>query len=219
MDKNPKIREYQGNGVTIQYDVKRCIHAEECIHALPKVFSQHQRPWVQPADTPAEELVDAVLRCPTGALHFVRQDGGETEQPPVRNRVWFVKDGPLYVHGNIALIDPEGNVLHKDTRMALCRCGDSKNKPFCDNTHLDTGFKADGVGTPRESVEQLAEDDVLRIMVRPNKSIRFMGNFEVFNGRGELLYSGCRAGMCRCGASKQKPFCDSTHNDIGWTSD
>ena len=67
MDKNPKIREYQGKGVTIQYDVKRCIHAEECIHALPQVFSQHQRPWVQPRDTPAEDLVDAVLRCPSGA--------------------------------------------------------------------------------------------------------------------------------------------------------
>ncbi len=183
MDKKPKIREYQGKGVTIQYDVKRCIHAEECIHALPEVFSQHQRPWVQPNDTPAEELVNAVLGCPTGALHFVRTDGGETERPPVKNRAWFVKDGPLYVHGNIELIDPEGNVLHKDTRMALCRCGDFKNKPFCDNTHLETGFTADGVGTPRASVEQSAEDDVLRIMVRPNKSIRFMGNFEVFNGR------------------------------------
>jgi CDGSH-type Zn-finger protein/uncharacterized Fe-S cluster protein YjdI len=219
MNKKPRIREYQGNGVTIQYDVKRCIHAEECIHALPEVFSQHQRPWVQPGETPTDELVDAVLRCPTGALQFVRKDGGETEQPPAKNRVWFTENGPLYVHGNIELVDPEGNLLHKDTRVALCRCGDSKNKPFCDNTHLETGFTADGIGTERNSTEQLAEGDVLRIIVRPNKSIRFTGNFEVFNEREELLYSGCRAGMCRCGASKKKPFCDSTHNEIGWTSD
>jgi len=219
MEKKPKIREYQGNGVTIKYDVKRCIHAEECIHALPDVFSQHQRPWVQPGETPTEELVNAVLGCPTGALQFERTDGGENERPPVKNRAWFVKDGPIYVHGNLELIDPEGNILHKDTRMALCRCGDSKNKPFCDNTHLETGFEADGVGTIKESTEQQAEDDVLRIMVRPNKSLRFMGNFELFNGRGELLYSGCRVGLCRCGASKKKPFCDSMHNEIGWTSE
>ncbi|MDX9865840.1 MAG: CDGSH iron-sulfur domain-containing protein [Anaerolineaceae bacterium] len=219
MDKKPKIREYQGKGVTIQYDVKRCIHSEECIHALPKVFNQHQRPWIQPGDTPAEALVDAVLRCPTGALHFVREDGGEAEQPPAKNRVWFTENGPLYVHGNIEIVDLEGNLLHKDTRIALCRCGESKNKPFCDNTHLETGFTADGAGTARASTEQLADSDVLRITVQPNKSLRFEGNFEVFNETGELLYSGCRTGICRCGASQQKPFCDSTHNKIGWTSD
>ena len=143
---------------------------------------------------------------------------------PKRRERKSIPTGRAYIQSTfnntiVTLTDPEGNVLHKDTRMALCRCGDSKNKPFCDNSHLETGFQADGAGTPRDSIEQSAEDDVLRIMVRPNKSIRFLGNFELFNGRGELLYSGCRAGLCRCGASKKKPFCDSTHNEIGWTSE
>ena len=77
MDQKPKIREYQGKGIIVQYEVKRCIHFEACIRSLPAVFNQHQRPWIQPGETPAEDIVQAVLRCPTGALHFVRQDGGQ----------------------------------------------------------------------------------------------------------------------------------------------
>ena len=219
MDHKPKIREYQGKDIIIQYEVKRCIHFEACVRSLPAVFNQHQRPWIQPGETPAEDIVQAVLRCPTGALHFVRQDGGEEEQPPAKNTVTFTADGPLYVHGNLELHDMQGNLLHKDTRMALCRCGQSQNKPFCDNTHLETGFKADGVGTLRESTSQDAEDDVLRITLKPNGSLRFNGNFEVFNESGELLFSGCSAGLCRCGASLKKPFCDSSHKEINFQAD
>jgi CDGSH-type Zn-finger protein/uncharacterized Fe-S cluster protein YjdI len=219
MSQKPTIREYQGKGIVIQYEVKRCIHAEECIHALPKVFNQHQRPWIQPGETPAEDLVDAVLRCPTGALHFVRQDGGVTETPPAKNTVTFVANGPLYVHGDLELCDMEGNVLLKETRMALCRCGASKNKPFCDNTHLETNFQADGDGTVRESVPQEAPDNVLRITPKPNGSLRFTGNFEVVNEKGETLYVGSQAGLCRCGASEKKPFCDSRHREIGFTTE
>lgn len=219
MEEKPKIREYQGQGVVIQYEVKRCIHVEECIRALPRVFNQHQRPWIQPGDTAADEIVNAVLRCPTGALHFVRQDGGAAEQPPARNTVSFVADGPLYVHGDLELRDQEDNLLLTDTRMALCRCGASKNKPFCDNTHLETGFKADGIGTVRESTPQLAQDEKLRITPRPHGALHFAGNFELFNEEGEELFSGCKARICRCGASHCKPFCDNTHLEIDFKTD
>jgi CDGSH-type Zn-finger protein len=39
-------------------------------------------------------------------------------------------------------VDPDGNVIREDTRLALCRCGGSANKPFCDGTHLKIGFES-----------------------------------------------------------------------------
>ena len=54
-------------------------------------------------------------------------------------------DGPLLVEGSIQIVDSEGNAFPVDPAkpaIALCRCGASKNKPFCDGSHKDCGFSA-----------------------------------------------------------------------------
>jgi CDGSH-type Zn-finger protein len=48
------------------------------------------------------------------------------------------------VRGDIEILAPDGTVLRRDTRLALCRCGGSEHKPFCDNSHRMNGFHADG---------------------------------------------------------------------------
>lgn len=52
------------------------------------------------------------------------------------------RDGPRYVRGAVSMRDGEGRLMREEVRVALCRCGDSKNKPYCDNSHVDAGFRA-----------------------------------------------------------------------------
>jgi len=86
------------------------------------------------------KIAEVVARCPTGALHYARKDGGPPEQAPAEVTITFGKNGPIYVRGPMPLVDPGGE-LWPDAghRYALCRCGGSANKPYCDNTHLTMG--------------------------------------------------------------------------------
>lgn len=109
---------------------------------LPQVFDVGQRPWVSIDAASADEIARVVMACPTGALHFQRLDGGEQEAAPEETSVQPRLNGPLFVRGNVKIVDAEGNVLREDTRAALCRSGRSSNKPFCDGTHRAIGFRA-----------------------------------------------------------------------------
>ena len=64
----------------------------------------------------------------------------------------IVKNGPLIVKGEVQLKDSEGNAYPAKQRMALCRCGASTTKPFCDGTHSKIGFQAAERAVP-ESAE------------------------------------------------------------------
>ena len=86
--------------------------------------------------------MEVVSRCPTGALHTERRDGGPAEEPAGDVHVREGKDGPLYVSGPVAVVDDEGGVFRADWRVALCRCGASSDKPFCDGSHTEVGFSA-----------------------------------------------------------------------------
>ncbi len=137
-----RTRRYESEDITVTYDVKRCLHAAECVRALPEVFDPDRRPWVEPGEADADAVARAVERCPTGALHYERHDGGPSEAPP-EPRIRLVPDGPLYVQGRVELRDGDGNVRWNETRAALCRCGASRIKPFCDNSHVDIDFQTE----------------------------------------------------------------------------
>jgi len=132
--------EYEGEDIVVTYDVKRCIHAKECVHGLRSVFDPERKPWVDPDGAEADAVAEVVERCPTGALHYRRTDGGAPESPPERATVQVEPSGPLWIEGRIQLVDDQGEVRWTDTRVALCRCGASRNKPFCDNSHKDIDF-------------------------------------------------------------------------------
>ena len=136
-----KIRIYEAPELVVEYDVSRCIHAAKCVQGLPQVFDPDQRPWIDPERAPAEDISEVIERCPTGALRFRWRDGGREEQPAPVNTVRVEKNGPLYVKGDLEIQMPEGKSM-KETRAALCRCGHSKNKPFCDGSHKEMGFLA-----------------------------------------------------------------------------
>lgn len=135
-----RVRSYEGDGIEVLYEVRRCIHAAECVKGLHDVFDPDRRPWIDPRRATADRIAEVVERCPTGALTYRRTDDGPAESPPPPS-VRTVPDGPLHLRGAIELRDHEGEVYWTGTRAALCRCGASKNKPFCDNTHLEIGFR------------------------------------------------------------------------------
>jgi uncharacterized Fe-S cluster protein YjdI len=127
-------RRYEGAGVEIQWFAARCIHSANCLRALPEVFDSQRRPWVDATAASADEIAAAVRRCPSGALHFRRADGGEQEAPDMPTALTPVRNGPLYARGDLEIRDFDGRVLRRDTRAAMCRCGQAAAMPFCDNT-------------------------------------------------------------------------------------
>ncbi|MDQ6809883.1 MAG: CDGSH iron-sulfur domain-containing protein [Verrucomicrobiota bacterium] len=54
----------------------------------------------------------------------------------------IIKNGPFIIKGDVQLTDSDGNTYPAEKRMALCRCGASTEKPFCDGTHSKIGFQA-----------------------------------------------------------------------------
>ena len=132
---------YTAPDITVTYDIKKCIHVEACVRGLPQVFNSHARPWIQPNNASADEIAGVIQRCPTGALQYRRTDGQPDEVPQEESTVQVRPNGPLFVRGNVKITDTQGNVLFNSARAALCRCGGSEHKPFCDGTHRKNGFK------------------------------------------------------------------------------
>lgn len=219
MTKN--LREYDSDDVLVTYDVKRCIHAAECVRGLPAVFDTDKRPWVQPENASADEVAEVVMRCPTGALHFERKDGGSSEPVPEKNTLQIEPNGPLYVKGDIEIVTQDDVVVLKDTRVALCRCGASKVKPFCDNSHKDIAFKDEGYVRENQLSQKDGDavDGKLAVTPAKNGPLLIQGPLEIFNADDELACEGSKGALCRCGHSSNKPFCDGTHNQIGFEAD
>lgn len=126
-------REYLAPGITVQWYASRCIHSANCVRALHAVFDPKRRPWVDPTAATPDAIATAVLRCPTGALHFVRHDGAPQETPDAPATLTPIRNGPLYVRGDVEVRGLDGRALRRDWRMSLCRCNLSERMPFCDN--------------------------------------------------------------------------------------
>jgi len=140
-----KVRKvYRGEDIEVSFDLDICIHVGECLRGDPKVFRLERRPWVLPDQADAEVVKTVIERCPSGALQYRRLDGSPQESHQGRTMVTPMRDGPLLVVGEIEVARDDGTV-ETLPRASLCRCGQSKVKPFCDNSHLTSGFRAPGV--------------------------------------------------------------------------
>jgi uncharacterized Fe-S cluster protein YjdI/CDGSH-type Zn-finger protein len=134
-------RVYANDQIEVSWEPAFCIHAAECLRGLPAVFDNRRRPWITVDSGSAADIGEVIQRCPTGALHFRRLDGGPQEPVPEENTVVERPNGPLYLRGKIRIFGPDHTPLREDTRVALCRCGASANKPFCDGSHRRVGFR------------------------------------------------------------------------------
>lgn len=211
-------RRYRGEQVNVTYNLRRCIHARECVQNLPAVFNTARRPWILPDAGDAEALARVIHLCPSGALHYIPEDESLIEPIPDKNVVLLRENSYLEIRGNLKITSSNVDIP-SETRVTICRCGASKNKPFCDNSHLDIEFQTP---TPKILQEQINPDVAaggeLLIKLNPNGPIELSGNFEIRTEQGELVYRGSNEWLCRCGSSQNKPFCDSSHRRIGFVA-
>ncbi|HLT47341.1 MAG TPA: CDGSH iron-sulfur domain-containing protein [Rubricoccaceae bacterium] len=207
---------YPADGVEVRYAVRRCIHAEACVRGLPRVFDPRRRPWIDPTQAPPDAVAEVVMRCPTGALHFTRTDGGAQEPVPATNTVAVQPSGPLYVRGDVRVETPEGEVILRDTRVAFCRCGRSRNKPFCDNSHLDAFTDEGRLGTHGATPPE--GEGPLRVVLAKDGPLLLRGPVTITGADGAEVTT-AKCALCRCGFSSNKPFCDGTHKRVGFVAE
>jgi CDGSH-type Zn-finger protein/ferredoxin len=127
-----------GTGITVRDDRSICVHAGFCGTKVTNVWQQ-----VAGTDDSTVRLavINAVEKCPSGALtyRFGGRDGDTEPDNPVR--VGVIDDGPLWVTGGVRVTTSDGRELESRARVTLCRCGSSANKPLCDGSHQKVGFK------------------------------------------------------------------------------
>ena len=212
-----KLHTFETDAIEVTWSKTRCIHAAECVRRLPVVFQPGQKPWVRAAAESADRVAQAVELCPTGALHHMRRDGGAAEATPSTNTVRLTRNGPTYLKGDLELIGPDGEVVLRDTRMALCRCGASAHKPLCDNAHRTAGFRDEGAVTDLDSIQDPgAPGAALRVIPHGNGPIELQGPFTLTSADGATILTGTSVWLCRCGQSRSKPFCDGSHTVAGF---
>ena len=205
----------EGKDVTIIFDGKRCIHARRCVMGAPSVFVANVKgDWIHPDTLPADEVMRVALNCPSGAIRAERKDGGRNEQPPQANIVMVRENGPLAFNGDLEIAG-QG----KMTRVTLCRCGLSANKPFCDNAHIKGGFSASGEPESRDSTLAIT-DLVGEVKVTPtaNGPLMVEGRIEIESGTGRNVNRTSKVFLCRCGHSANKPYCDGSHKRVGFVA-
>lgn len=209
---------YDGEKINVEWDGRLCIHIGECGYSEGELFVGGRDPWCKPDLASVDEVVDVVKRCPTGAITFESNDNSVIEAADTENTVMVSYQGPYFIRGDLDIDGASDDMPGVRYRAALCRCGASKNKPFCDNSHETIGFKDYGaIGEKGETLE--SPGGKLKITQIKDGPIMLSGNVTLQTGSGRIAWSGEKVALCRCGASKNKPFCDGSHKTAGFKSD
>jgi CDGSH-type Zn-finger protein len=133
---------YKGKSITIHDNRGICAHAGRCTDGLASVFHLREEPWVYPDSATREEIIDTIKKCPSGALSYT-VDGKEHRDRDGEPKIFIAPNGPYVVSGGPDLLDTTRGEGASKEHFTMCRCGGSKNKPFCDGTHWYNGFQDD----------------------------------------------------------------------------
>jgi uncharacterized Fe-S cluster protein YjdI len=141
-------KEYSNGEITVLWKPELCIHSANCLIGLPGVFNNSKRPWIDIKAASSKDIIRTVNTCPSRALTYIKE-ARRTSAPkkkiskksPKFARLQILKDGPILVTGNFIIRDAKKKKIKIGTEtVALCRCGASKKKPFCDGNHLAEKF-------------------------------------------------------------------------------
>jgi len=211
---NHGIETAPGEKLDLMFETKRCIHARFCVTGAPDVFlANTPGEWLHPDAMEVERVVEVAHACPSGAIQYNRKDGVHNEPAPPVNLASIRESGPYAFRGELEL---DGEPI--GFRATLCRCGASKNKPFCDSSHHEVGFTATGEPATGKADALAVRNGVLSIDPQLNGPLSVRGNLELTSGTGRVVSRVTTAKLCRCGGSATKPFCDGTHARIGFKS-
>jgi len=140
-DRDPyKWKDYRGKEITVHYNLGICSHDGACVRILPGVFNINNRPWINPDNAELEKVIHVIKHCPSGALSYTVNGEKFIDYYEGEPKIKLASKGPLEVFGGIDLKDDQGSKPETYDHYALCRCGHSKNKPFCDGKHLKHKF-------------------------------------------------------------------------------
>ncbi|WP_443749178.1 ferritin-like domain-containing protein [Asticcacaulis solisilvae] len=204
----------EGQDITLVVDMKRCVHSRFCVTGAPKTFIANvEGPWLHPDESDADLLVRIAHDCPSGAIAYRGKTRADECAPEV-NMMRIRENGPNAINAPMTVA---GEFI--GYRATFCRCGQSKNKPYCDGSHHDAGFAASG--EPETiSLDPLSErNGPLAVDPQRNGPLRVTGNLEICAGTGRVVKRVEGAVLCRCGHSKSKPFCDGSHRAAGFEAD
>ncbi len=156
---DPRNRQYTNGDITVFWIPSKCIHATTCFRELIEVFNPGRRPWVNMEGAPNRKIIEVVNKCPTQALVWKNNEDltedelsaqrqvGSVEVTPrslsgpeEATSIRIMKDGPIVVEGKFKIIGSDEQVLKPNAMTSFCRCGASRNMPYCDGTHRKTDF-------------------------------------------------------------------------------
>jgi len=135
-----KWKDYRGEKIIVHYNLGVCSHDGTCIRELPAVFNVNKRPWITPDNADPDKIIGVIKKCPSGALSYTFAGEKHIDYYKGSPIIRLARKGPLELYGGIILKDDQGTTPETYDHYTLCRCGFSKNKPFCDGKHLRNRF-------------------------------------------------------------------------------
>ena len=133
---------HQGKKITVHDNRGICAHAGRCTDGLAKVFHLREEPWIYPDSASADQVIETIKKCPSGALSY-SIDEVEHRDRKGEPSIFIAPNGPYVVSGSPELEDTKRAEGASTEHFTMCRCGGSKNKPFCDGSHWYNGFADD----------------------------------------------------------------------------
>lgn len=137
---NDITKKYTNEEITVIWKPSLCIHSKKCWTGLSSVFDPKTQPWVKIDGANSESITKQIDLCPSGALTYELKNK-KMENSNSDNKIQISPNGPILVHGTIEITHADGKTEVKEKMTALCRCGASSNKPFCDGSHRKVDFK------------------------------------------------------------------------------
>lgn len=137
-----QLETYTGKQISILDNRGICSHAGHCTSLLPSVWRQGVEPWIDSNGAPPDQVASTIRKCPSGALSYSREGKlklNYRDKPLIK----VTRDGPYEISGSVNLQDVNFGEGASTEHYTLCRCGASRNMPFCDGSHWYAAFKDD----------------------------------------------------------------------------
>ncbi len=140
---------YTNDQVTVVWKPKVCIHSTICWKGLIEVFNPKEKPWIKMGGATTERIIEQVRQCPSGALSYYLNAEAVADEPADKVvaeaanilKIEVTSNGPYLIKTECLIIHSDGREETKTGTVALCRCGASGNKPYCDGSHSKVGFE------------------------------------------------------------------------------